>query len=42
MSLSGAETAGALPNFLKELSLSWVPNGGEVMKLFRVATSQGL
>ena len=40
-SLSGAETAGALPNSLKKLSLTWVPNGGEVMKLLR-APLQGL
>ena len=28
-------------HFLKKLSLSWVPSGGEVMKLLRVATSAG-
>ena len=39
--MSSAEAACALPNSLKKLSLSWVPNGGEVMKLLRVATSSG-
>ena len=41
VSLSGTETAGALPKTPKKLSLSWVLNGGEVMKLLRVATSSG-